>query len=195
MGRGGNDCIFEENKIVLGNTATGFQLEGGVHNLIIRNNIVNAFRGILTYKNGDAPYTSASDIFVLNNLFIGNLAYLPEENPAGLLIGDTKNAVIKNNIIVDQRSQTIETDSSSADVDYNLFYNSDGSTPLGTPYIHDIWKINPLFINPDSGDFHLQAASPAIDAGTSLKNVSQDLDGTLRPQGKGFDIGPYEYLP
>ena len=118
-----------------------------------------------------------------------------EENPAGLLIGDTTNAIIKNNIIVEQSGQTIETYSSSVDADYNLFYNSDGSTPLGTPHIHDIWKIDPLFVNPDIGDFHLQAESSAIDTGISLKNVADDLDGILRPQGNGSDIGPYERIP
>ena len=120
---------------------------------------------------------------------------MPEENPAGMLIADTRNIVIKNNMILEQRGQTIEIDSSSADADYNLFYNSDGSDPLGAPYTHDIWKINPLFINPVNGDFRLQAASPAIDAGVSLKNVTQDLNGIPRPQGAGFDIGPFEYLP
>ena len=194
-GEVGSDSIFEQNKIILGKTATGFQLEGGVHNIIIRNNIVNSFRGVLTYKNGNSPYTSPSDIFVLNNLFIGDLVYLLEENPAGMLIVDTANAVIKNNIIVEQRGQTIETYSSSVDIDYNLFHNSDGSTPLGTPYIHDIWGINPLFVNPDIGDFHLQAESSAIDVGAILKNVTNDLDGVLRPQGNGFDIGPYEHIP
>ena len=194
-GEVGRDSIFENNKILLGNTATGFQLEGGTHNLIIRNNIVQAFRGILTYRNGDSPYTNPRDVFVLNNLFIGDLQYLPEENPAGMLIGDTTNAVIKNNIIMDQRGQTIETYASSADVDYNLFYNRDSSIPLGTPHIHDIWNIDPLFINPDNGDFHLQAESPAIDAGTILNNTTHDMDGALRPQGIGFDIGPYENAP
>lgn len=191
----GKNCVFEQNKIILDKTATGFQLEGGTHNLIIRNNIISSFRGLLAYKNGHPPYTSPSDIFVLNNLFIGKLTYLPEENPAGMLISDTVNAVIRNNMIVEQRSQTINTDSTITDSDYNLFYNSDGSTPIGAPFIHDLWKIDPLFINSDVGDFHLQAKSPAIDAGISLESVTRDLDGIQRPQGNGFDIGPYEYLP
>jgi hypothetical protein len=59
---------------------------------------------------------------------------------------------------------------------------------------------NPLFIGPD--DYHLQANSPAIDAGTKV-NVFGDLDGNPRPidiPGHGqdgtqseFDCGAYEF--
>jgi hypothetical protein len=45
------------------------------------------------------------------------------------------------------------------------------------------------------GDAHLQAGSPAIDAGTPIGAPSTDYDGRPRPQGQGYDIGPYEYRP
>ena len=44
-----------------------------------------------------------------------------------------------------------------------------------------------------SGDYHLKSTSPAIDAGTPVGAPSTDFDGNPRPQGKGYDIGPYEY--
>ena len=43
-----------------------------------------------------------------------------------------------------------------------------------------------------SGNYHLEATSPAIDAGTSIGAPSTDYDGKPRPQGRDFDIGPYE---
>jgi hypothetical protein len=43
-----------------------------------------------------------------------------------------------------------------------------------------------------SGDYHLKAGSPAIDAGTSVGAPSTDFDGKPRPQGN-IDIGPYQY--
>jgi hypothetical protein len=52
---------------------------------------------------------------------------------------------------------------------------------------------NPLFVNPSAGDFHLQAGSPAIDAGTMIALVATDFDGIPRPQGAAYDIGAYEY--
>ncbi|NBD34649.1 MAG: hypothetical protein GVY30_01465, partial [Chloroflexi bacterium] len=52
----------------------------------------------------------------------------------------------------------------------------------------------PRFIDPANHDYHLQAMSPLIDAGTASGAPSYDLDGTMRPQNSGFDIGAYEAL-
>ena len=52
----------------------------------------------------------------------------------------------------------------------------------------------PLLVDPvTSRDFHLQAGSPAIDAGTNPFAPTDDLDGVARPVGATVDIGPYEY--
>lgn len=58
--------------------------------------------------------------------------------------------------------------------------------------------INPLFINyqaDGSGDYHLQASSPAVDAGTSMDAPSNDFDNYPRPYGAAYDIGAYEWHP
>ena len=193
----GSNCIFERNRIVLSDRDTaGFQLAGGTHNLVIRNNIVKAFAGIRGYKITRSPFTSPSELFVLNNLFIGDLAYAPW--PVGITIQDTTNVVIKNNIFLDQPDQVINVlGSSGIDVDYNLAYNSDGSSPtspIGTSMIHNLWGIDPVFVNLGTGDYHLQLESPAIDAGALLNEVNDDFDGNARPYGKGYDIGAFEYL-
>ncbi len=49
---------------------------------------------------------------------------------------------------------------------------------------------DPLF---SSGNFHLAADSPCIDAGRTDATQSVDLDRSLRPQGESTDIGAYEY--
>lgn len=43
-------------------------------------------------------------------------------------------------------------------------------------------------------DYHLLDGSPDIDAGADL-SVMVDLDNKRRPQGRGYDIGCYEYIP
>ena len=69
---------------------------------------------------------------------------------------------------------------------------------------------DPLFVDPAHGDLHLQAGSPAIDAGTNTFSLpgttnnlvpSFDLDNNPRPvdgDGDGdatTDMGAYEFLP
>jgi hypothetical protein len=50
-----------------------------------------------------------------------------------------------------------------------------------------------LFIDPAQFDFHLRAdAVEAIDTGNSLLAPDIDLDGIVRPQGSGVDLGCYE---
>ena len=53
---------------------------------------------------------------------------------------------------------------------------------------------DPAFVDA-AADFHLQAASPAIDRGSDAvaSVVGVDKDGVPRPQGAGFDIGAYEH--
>jgi hypothetical protein len=60
-----------------------------------------------------------------------------------------------------------------------------------------ITGIDPLFINPDSNDYHLQICSPLINAGTNavISPGETDLDGHPRIQGGAVDIGPYESAP
>lgn len=52
---------------------------------------------------------------------------------------------------------------------------------------------DPLFWDPDAYDFHLRCNSPAIDVGIADKAPDHDIEGNLRPQGSGHDIGAYEY--
>ena len=65
-------------------------------------------------------------------------------------------------------------------------------------------NFNPLFVNPASGDFHLQAGSPAIDGGEASLGSGEsttDLDGNPRliagHRGDAAlsDVGAYEFRP
>ena len=56
-----------------------------------------------------------------------------------------------------------------------------------------VWA-DPLFTDPESGDFTLQAGSPAIDAGTSAYGLlATDLAGKTRVSGSSVDIGAFEF--
>ena len=61
---------------------------------------------------------------------------------------------------------------------------------------------DPLFVNSDSGDFHLQSVSPCRDTGIdpvpdyiNAGLADFDFDGDARPYGAGWDIGVDEWTP
>ena len=54
---------------------------------------------------------------------------------------------------------------------------------------------DPLLVNPGAGDLHLNAGSPAIDAGENLSSAqmgTMDIDGDPRVSGAAVDIGADE---
>ena len=104
-----------------------------------------------------------------------------------------RNIVIKNNIFDTSSGNDINAGSATSGavlVSNNLYEN--------TPSLSGVTDSNaiignPLFVNPGS-DFHLQSTSPAIDAGLTLPEVTEDYEHNSRPQGSGYDIGAYEYV-
>ena len=57
-----------------------------------------------------------------------------------------------------------------------------------------ITGVDPMFVNPDSSDFHLRPCSPLVDAGLNIgtDTLPFDFDGTPRIQRGAADIGAYE---
>ena len=52
--------------------------------------------------------------------------------------------------------------------------------------------VDPEFVAAAAGDFHLAEPSPAVDV--CATGLDEDLVGTLRPEGDGYDMGAYEYI-
>ena len=182
----------------------------GIYHSTARGHVLNN----ITYDNagcGINLWHAADATIVSNNLSFGN-----EEH--GISIGtDTSNTkgkigdyfVVANNISIDNALLGIrERKGVGPHNQYlnNIVYSNGNSafgdeeynwpSAVGSKDVHTITE-NAQFVQYQrngSGDYHLRANSPAIDAGTSLDEPSTDFDGRLRPQGGAVDIGPYQNI-
>lgn len=141
--------------------------------------------------NGGHESNQPTTLHVVNNTVYGG--GFPENSDSALFHWEPFGEAtldFQNNVIV------------SNDVPYFTDYSADVSNGAGA----NLWvgqssapswntgaiTGDPLFVNAVGGDFHLQNASPAIDAG-GAHQMAVDFDGLLRPQGAGFDLGAFEY--
>ena len=105
----------------------------------------------------------------------------------GLSIQDGINAELTNNITFGNGIDRIVDGGGSAGSTSttNLCGDNTGMSCILTT--------DPQFVNAAGHDFHLQAGSPAINAGTTVSIVTTDIAGVSRPQGSAYDIGAREY--
>ncbi|MHC4712245.1 MAG: putative Ig domain-containing protein [Planctomycetota bacterium] len=90
--------------------------------------------------------------------------------------------------------------------DYNVVVNRFGMDDNKTKYTLAEWQTawgqdmnstlelddTAIFTDQPNGDYTLKTGSPAIDAGTTISSVTDDIEGTSRPQGSAYDCGCYE---
>lgn len=154
---------------------------------IIRNNIIYSSYGTGMWAVNINP--SKPDL-IYNNVFYGNGSY-------GLLLSG--NSVARNNIIWGNATKISAyelrmTNSHTGRAEYNivggnrLLIQNQGT---GTES-NNIKNSDPKFVNAGSGDFGIQAGSPAIDKGMTLAQVPDDFTGKKRPEGAAYDIGAFE---
>ena len=179
----------------------GFFLGKRPTNIEVSNNI---FYNNISGGDGGAVRTEQPTHFK-NNLFMIHDA--PSANGAVWL--SSPECRFHNNIFSGMDTAIYTADPFDLLITHNLFHNirldfvSQGGSGLGNDL--DFWELlatnasdnlsgDPLLVSPViSRDFHLQATSPAIDAGTNAFAPADDLDGVTRPVGVTVDIGPYEY--
>jgi len=186
-GIGGNlvieDCIVTGN-VVTGNHGGGIAIYGVDEVIIKRTAVVdnhanNGIGGILV---------EFSDVTLENITVSGNSSTYG----GSIGVGEGGNVNLTNSILWGNTDGTEE-------VDGEVLLELDGSL---TAYYNDIEggyggfaniDADPLFTNPDSGDFTLQQGSPCIDAGTA----DLDWDGIEDITdyfGSAPDMGAYEYF-
>ncbi len=103
---------------------------------------------------------------------------------------------LTNNIIVGHSVGVTVAAGCTATFSHNDFYSNTVDV-VGQSFGATDLQLDPLFAD----DYHLSEASPLIDAGDNSVRVRADIDGDLRPAGRGIDIGAdefpryYTYLP
>ena len=214
-------CRVEDSDfgIEVGSENSGVTTDGVVvRNNILRNNRFNAlvvggegadngrvdgcrFYHNLLYRNGTQD-VFASEIFLqygTGNLFENNIVYpIADESPSFFYVAvGNAGTSFRNNLWFTEGGNA-NTDGDFAWQEgvccgsYAEFRNVTGQDARGT-------YANPSFLIETTGDYHLDASSPARDAG--LANADQasgllvDLDGLPRVEGSAPDIGPDEVWP
>ncbi len=129
---------------------------------------------IFTDKYGTAvafDCENAINLNVLNNTF---------HNLRNAVITENSTLSIMNNIITDCQYSAFNL-AGDVSSDYNDFWNNSINYESGTQGENDM-LIDPLFVDADNGNFHLQPASPCIDAGHP-DAAYNDIDGTRNDMG------------
>lgn len=152
--------------------------------------------------------TESPSIIVANNSIYGNTA---GRNGGGIYVGIPNVPVsfkIYNCIIWGNDASTgkdIYHDQTGTSGQLTLANTLAGVRSLQSQLINaggNLFDIDPLFTDPANGDFSLQSASPAIDAGKNdwytaaggSLATDTDLAGNPRLSGAAIDMGAYEYV-
>ena len=127
---------------------------------IIRNNLIIQAHGdgYGAVVASESQYVSNNNTFVSNSVGYANLS---------------SDGIVSNDIIYGSSNTVYLDESSTIQVSYSDIEGGwEGEGNIDT---------DPLFVAPDSGDFHLQATSPCIDAGDPSSPL--DPDGTIADMG------------
>jgi hypothetical protein len=153
--------------------------------------VTNSF--IYSNPAGGIATDNTSGGTILHNTIVGNgFAGISSYLTGGITQGNDSSETVANNVVV-SNYYGVNCYSCTGSALNNLVW---GNT---TDYVNDAsasssdLSSDPLFENPNEGDYSISATSPCIDAGSATWGVSADIHGEARPQGSGYDIGNDEF--
>jgi parallel beta-helix repeat protein len=187
---------FYDNTVCHNNASRGGGLYIRAGGVTVANNLIYANNATFAEAGGIKVH-SCSPI-ITGNTIVGNSCV--KDGAANLSINFSDNVPITNNIITNGlNGPGVYLYSSSVIFKYNNVWSNEGGNYEGIPDqtgLNGNISENPLFVNSDSNDFHLQATSPCIDAGDpefAATPVEKDIDDQPRLINERVDIGADEY--
>ena len=175
-----------------------------VRDSLIANNLIynNHAGGIAAWDDGQGNQWGSK-----NNKYYNNTVHMPSDGRWAINLGNGSTGCrVFNNILIHENSARggLEIDTSSLtgfSSDYNILtrVSVDESTMSlslwQSNYSQDTHSFDQTaaqtFITPGT-DYHLLDSALAKDGGTTLQEITTDLDGNHRPQGTAYDMGAYE---
>ncbi len=181
--------LFVWNTQFISNTATSPGSIGGA--VYYNSNGVVHFTNVVLARNhaqayGAALFLNGSEVVILKHLTIADASINPL---AAITVFSNWPAYIIDSIITNH-AIGIQSLGIGDNEDYNLFYGNLTNTVGVITGAHSLIG-DPRFVDPAHDDYHLIFGSASVDHGVDA-GVYTDLDGNVRPQGAGFDIGAYE---
>jgi predicted outer membrane repeat protein len=155
------------------------------------NSSAATFENVLFTKNkatetGGAAYSMNSEFTFNNCLFYNNYS----DNRVGAISGTSGNGTqVINSIIWNNNARINSPQISTVSARHSIIqggYSGEGNIDA-----------DPLFMDPENGNFMLKPGSPAIDAGSSdllPEYLTRDYLGSPRVQGNNVDMGPLESI-
>jgi len=179
-------------------TVDGFILRGGDAitgaGLYVAAPLSSTVQNIIFYSNtaqyGGGLASVGGDSHLYNNTFVTNTATV---TGGGLYLADGS-PTISNTIVVSNAGGGVWT---GAGVTLSLAYN-DVMGNTGGDYVGSAsaggtdFSAGPLFEDFAGYDFHLAVGSPCIHTADPDTNLACDLEGDVRPLGRGSDVGADE---
>lgn len=192
-----NGSVLTDNAV----TYTG----GGIHVLLAASTIIQG--SVFVHNNGSytgggidiLPY---SDATVDSSTIVSNQAPLATDpylyGGGGISVaGPTSTAVLilRNSLVWGNTSPYGGDLRCALKSEIHANYCNIGDIYGTLTTSNHIISVDPLFADPERGDFHLLYGSPCIDAGLpNYGGGTVDLDGEARPFGAAVDIGADEFV-
>ena len=175
--------------------------------------------GMVVHGDPDGP---ATNIIIEKNTFWNNTYGLAVASGGSQNGGTPRDVIVRNNIFYDNLEIGLRVNPPSVfEMSHNTFYNNNDHHVvmyLSSPG-SGCERANNLFIGPGGTeedkcspqndlmlsaadvqvadlagrDLHLRRTSPAVDAGATFLNATEDIDDQSRPNGSAYDVGADEY--